>query len=101
MRKVYIVNKGGHDFDAARKFGELVYISEGSIPALHTNNMYRLAVEAMKNSTKDDYLLITGPANMSIIAASVFARKHGKLNLLLFCGGDYVERKLNVDALIK
>lgn len=101
MKKVFIINKGGHDFSAASDFGELIYITEGSIPALQTNNMYRSAAEAMATSQPTDHLLITGPTNMCIIAASVFARMHGKLNLLLYRDGKYVERKINVDALIK
>mgnify|MGYP003634383805 CR=1 FL=1 len=31
MNKVFIVNKSGHDFQDANRFGELIFLSKGKI----------------------------------------------------------------------
>ena len=40
-RKVYIVNKGVHDYSDAKRFGELVFLTEGSYNILSTSRMAR------------------------------------------------------------
>jgi len=98
------VNKGGHDHSDAERFGELVYLSEGSINRYATSVMYRDFAQILKDSHEDDYLLPTGLTIMSVIACSIFARLHGRLNLLLFKSGKekyYVERSVLIDELIR
>lgn len=99
MRKVYVTNKGGHDYSAARRFGELVFCTEGSIPRFNTSHMYREIEEVMRDSDPEDYILLTSLTTLNVIAAGYFAHKHGRLNLLLFqpqngksSEGQYVER---------
>ncbi|KKL89498.1 hypothetical protein LCGC14_1914160, partial [marine sediment metagenome] len=29
--KVYVTNKGGHSYEAAEKYGEIIYITEGTL----------------------------------------------------------------------
>jgi hypothetical protein len=92
MPKVYIVNKSAHDFSKAEKFGSLIYCTEGRINRFATNNMVRKFEDAMKDSTKDDYILLCSLNVMNAIACAVFAKKHGTLNLLLYKDGKYIER---------
>lgn len=101
MPKVYIVNRSGHDFSTAGRFGELVYLSEGEVDKLASNEIYRRFTAAMKGSKPDDYILITSLASMCAVAAACFAFKHGTLNLLLYERGRYVERCLKIDELIE
>jgi hypothetical protein len=101
MRKVYVVNKSGHDFTPAIEYGELVYLSEGSMNRYKVASMYRTFVDVMQDSHPDDYILLTGLSSMSAIACSIFAYKHGKLNLLLFKDGRYIERRLSLGELIE
>ena len=54
----------------------------------------------MSDSSPNDYMLITSMNVVNAIGAAVFARKHGKLNLLLYREGEYVSRELDIDALI-
>lgn len=97
-RKVYIVNKSVHDFSAATEYGELVYLSEGSINRFDTSRIYRMFYPILKNSNKEDYILITGLTVMNLVAAFIFAMKHKRLNLLLFKSyrgqKEYLERVL-------
>ena len=82
--KVFVVNKGGHDFSSASSYGELVYLSEGSLNRYAVTNMYRQFAEILKHSNKSDYILLTGLTTMSAIACSIFGYQHGRLNILIF-----------------
>ena len=92
MSKVFVVNKSNHDFSAARKYGDLVFLSEGPMNRYSTNNMMRTFTERMKNSTVNDYIVPCSLNVMNSIACAIFAHKHGALNLLLFKQGSYIER---------
>lgn len=102
MAKVYVTNRGGHDYQAAKKYGELVYCTEGSIPRYNTSNMYREIYKAMEASQPDDKILLTSLTTLNSVACGHFAHKHGRLNLLLFraktdgarAGGEYLERTI-------
>ena len=105
MPKVYIINKGGHNHHDAERFGELVFLSQGTVNRYAVSQMYRQFVEQLKDSSEDDYILQTGLSVMASVACSIFARIHGRLNLLLFKTqsgeeGRYVERTIMIDELL-
>ena len=99
-RKVYVTNRGGHSYEAAEKFGEVVYITEGTLNRFATSSLYRAFVDGMKDSQPQDYILITSMSIVNAIGAAVFARKHGCLNLLLYRSGEYILREIDIDSLI-
>ncbi len=92
--KVYIVNKSAHDFSAADIFGEAVFLSEGPMNRYSVNNMVRQFTDRMSKSKKEDYIVPCSLNVMNSIASAIFAYKHGRLNLLLFKGGNYLERNV-------
>lgn len=94
MPKVYIVNKSSHDFSHAKHFGELVFLSYGSMNRYATNNMCREFKDSMKSSSPDDYIVPCSLNVMNSIACAIFASKHKRLNLLLFKEGKYIERNM-------
>lgn len=94
MPTVYIVNKCYHDFNAAYPFGELKYLSAGTMSRYGTNFMARQFEEVMENSSPDDYIVPCSLNVMNMIAAAIFVHKHGRLNLLLYKKGAYIERNL-------
>lgn len=94
MPKVFVVSKSSHDFSGAKKYGELVFLSEGAINRYHCNNMYRQFMEVLKKSKPDDFILPCGLSVMNSIACASFATLHKRLNLLLFRKGRYVERNM-------
>lgn len=94
MSKVYVVNRSSHDFSAAEEYGELTFLSEGPMNRYATNNMHRIFKDMMRDSAKDDYIVPCSLNVMNSIACALFARKHGRLNLLLFKNGEYIERNM-------
>lgn len=94
MAKVFIVNKSAHDFCPAEQYGEIIFLSEGPMNRYSTNNMHRLFNSIMEGSNENDYIVPCSLNVMNSIACALFAVKHGKLNLLLFKDGKYLERNL-------
>jgi hypothetical protein len=92
--KVYIVNKSAHDFSAAEPYGEIIFLSEGPMNRYSVANMIRQFTEIMKGSKPEDYIVPCSLNVMNSIASALFAFKHGKLNLLLFKQGTYIERNV-------
>ena len=101
MPKVYVVNKSTHDFSGAKKFGKLIYCTEGRMNRFDTNNMLRKFSDAMRNSNKDDYILLCSLNVMNAMACATFAWKHGTLNLLLYKDRTYMERNHKFGKSIK
>ena len=92
MPTVYCVNKSTHDFSDAERFGELHFLSEGALKKTEVTQMARMFSEHLKDSTIEDYILITGMSVMSSIACSIFVSLHKRLNLLIYNGRKYVTR---------
>ena len=84
MPKIYIINKGCHDYTAAERLGEITYLTTRFYNKFSTGKMYRRFVDGLKDSSPEDLILISGLTIMSCIACSVFALKHKRLNLLLY-----------------
>ena len=99
-RKVFIPNKGGHDYSRAAEFGEIVFVTEGTQNRFAVANLYRAFIDAMVDSDKMDYFVPSSMNILNAIGAAVFARKHGRLNFLLFREGEYIEREVDIDSLI-
>jgi hypothetical protein len=93
-RKVYISNKGAHDYSDARKFGELVFLTDHFISPFSTGTLFRTMQKLLINSEPDDFLLLTSYNVINAIASSLLALKHGNVNFLLFNAktSQYVER---------
>jgi len=100
MNKVYVVNKSGHDFKDANRFGDLIFLSKGKMDRYAITSVYREFSEYLNDSSEDDWILITGLSSMSSIACSMFAYKWGRLNLLLYKNNRYVERRIILSELI-
>lgn len=94
MSKVYIINKSAHNFAATKKYGQAVYLSEGLMDRYATTNIHRQFESAMKDSSANDYIVLCSLNVMNSIACSIFTKKHGCLNLLLYKKGSYIERNL-------
>src|SRR5574343_1562159 len=93
-KKVYVVNRGSHDFSPAEKYGRLIYMTEGYQPKFSVATALRRFQFCMQESKQEDWILLTGLSVLNCIACSVFSLKHGRLNLLLFNCSGYVERRM-------
>jgi hypothetical protein len=94
MPIVYIVNRSYHNFDATAPFGEIKYLSAGIMSRYGTNFMARQFETVMEGSLPHDYIVPCSLNVMNMIAAAIFVHKHGRLNLLLYKKGTYIERNL-------
>ena len=92
MSKVFIINKGAHDYSAADEYGELVFCTEGLVDKFNTSQMVRIFNEAFKDAQAHDYILITSLTTLCSVASAIFARQHGRINFLIFRDGRYIER---------
>lgn len=97
MPKVFITNKGAHDYADAARFGDIVFITEKKINAFDVGKMYREVDEKMEGSSMEDYIVPSGPRISDGILMSYFAQKHGRINLLLFYNGKYMKRTVVFD----
>jgi len=94
---VYIVNRSAHDFSDAEKYGTIRYLTEGNIYPFNVAKMVRIVEEEFQNARPQDYILLTSLTVLCCITCSIFAKRFGRLNLLLFKDGKYVERKIKLD----
>ena len=101
MSKVFVVNKSTHDFTPAERYGDLVFLSSGPMVRFQVNSMARRFWERLKFSEKGDYILLSGLSVMNVVACSIFARLHGRLNLLIYRNGQYYEANTVLDNLIQ
>lgn len=93
-RIVFVPNRAGHDFSDAWRFGDLVFCTDGLLNRKDIASMQSELSKAMQHSEPDDYILLTSLTSLCTIACSIFARKHGRLNLLLYEDGQYLERTI-------
>jgi len=96
-RKVYVTNKGSHDYTAAWDFGDLVFCTEGFVNRKDLATMHSELSKAMADCQEDDFILLTSLSSLCAIACGIFASKFGKLNILIFEDGDYLERYITFD----
>jgi len=97
MTKVYVVNNANHNYSKAEQYGELVYITKGKLPIFKTGTVRAMLEKGLVKFTKDDYLLISGPAIVNIMAATLLFNKFDTVKFLVFDAKqqDYVVRHLN------
>ena len=97
MAKVYVVNNTHHNYSKAERYGKLVDVTKGKIPIFKTSTVRAMLEKGLAAFTKDDYLLISGPAMVNIMAATLLYNKFDTVKFLIFDAKqqDYVVRHLN------
>jgi hypothetical protein len=97
MAKVYVVNNTNHDYSKAEQYGELVYVTKGKLPIFKTNTVRAMLEKGLVKFSKDDYLLISGPAIVSVMAATILYSKFDTVKFLIFDAKqqNYVARHIN------
>lgn len=95
---VFLPNTGGgHDFSAAKSYGNLIPVTENTVNAYNTGVMLRAWRSALRSSGPDDWIVVTSLNSLCMIGAALFALKHRRLNLLLFSNRGYQPRKIILD----
>lgn len=94
MPKVYVVNRGPHNYSEAERFGSLVYCTDGSLDKYDTAQMYRELCDAMYDSKAEDFILLGSLTSLCCVACSIFVAKHWCINLLIHRSDGYINRSL-------
>jgi len=98
MARVYVLNKGSHNYSDARRFGDIHVVSDGLIPVSNVGLMYRMVQEAFKGASPDDYIVLSSLTSLCSVACASFAARFKRLNLLIWDGKSrYVERHMVFD----
>jgi hypothetical protein len=97
MAKVYVVNNANYDYSKAEQYGELMYVTRGKLPIFKTNTVRALLEKGLVKFSKDDYLLISGPAIVSVMAATILYSRFDTVKFLIFDAKqqNYVVRHIN------
>ena len=95
MPKVFIPNKGSHDYTNAKRFGELTYVTSGYQNKYNVGTMIRCWRHALLDSTPEDYILQTSLSILNAVGIALFALRHnGHCNILIWKKDRYIERRL-------
>ena len=93
MSRVFVVAKS-HDCSDAKLYGELVYLTSGVLNPYAVSLMASRLEEKLKYSQPTDWLLLNGLPTAQALAVGILAAKHGRVRLLMFRKGKYVEREV-------
>lgn len=94
MPKVYVPNRSFHDFSDAKRFGSLVFLTEGMVNRMNVNQITRQCMLAMGDATGDDFIVVSSLSVITSIAAGIMAYAFGRINFLIWEGQQYVERNV-------
>lgn len=83
-KKVFVVNFNGHDLTEASKYGQLVYLTTGSINIFATDRLVYHLINALKEIEEEDFLLLSGNIVANILAFCIILTKHKKVNVLIY-----------------
>jgi hypothetical protein len=94
--KVYIPYKSYHNFNDAKRFGELVFCTDRMINREDVQYITRLVVAAMEGAEASDYIMISGLSVINSIMCGIFVGRFGRINFLMFNDDtqSYVSRKV-------
>lgn len=95
--RVYITNFGGHNFNPAKQYGTLVPLTRGNINPVQTDRILVDMLDVLKDSTENDYLLLSGHPVTIIIATSIMFTFHEKVKFLVWnkYNTEYVVREVS------
>ncbi|MDI6840470.1 MAG: hypothetical protein QMD71_06465 [bacterium] len=96
--KVWIVNSSGHNFDAAKEFGEeMIPLTAGKVNIFNVERLIHEFKGKMVNHQKDDWILLSGNTVLNVLAVTVALAKHREVKLLLYdvIRKEYVPREIS------
>lgn len=80
--KVYVVNNSGYPYDKAERFGEIIFLTQGSVNHNKINTTIKKMANLLIDSSEDDFLCITGHNFLCSLASLIWAKKHGRVGML-------------------
>ena len=98
-RKVFILGDGGHDYSDAERFGDLTLIDIPPTVKWDMSAVYDILKRELKDSTADDFIIISHMTSICCIATAIMVEWYGKVNYLTFYKGRYSEKTISLDNL--
>lgn len=96
--RVYVTEKGSHDYSKAAEHGELKFLYDKSSRAnvFASDALVKEIEEKLVDSNSDDFLLLSGSMTPAVISFYVLMNKHGLVQNLLysFKNNDYELRTI-------
>jgi len=84
-RKVYVINYSDQDMSPAERFGDLIYLTEGrGINIFNTDLLLSEIKPKLEDINEEDFLLLSGPPVLNILASALVWFKYGRVNVLIF-----------------
>jgi len=98
--RVFIANVGYHDYSAAERFGKLVAVTRAKVDLEHSDRMEAEIQDALADFNSDDYLLLSGPPLINILAAGFIFKRLGEVRVVYWDGlmRDYHVRELTFET---
>lgn len=82
---VFVLHKGEHNYDKAKQYGELKYVTEGIVPIFKTDSLYSMLEKEFNDfDSHNDFVLLTGPVILCVLASIVLLRKVDDFKTLIF-----------------
>jgi len=97
IRKVYILNDGGHDYSPAEKFGELVFLNIPYEIRWDISRIYATLKDSLVDAEEDDLFVISNLTTFCCIATALMVEWYGRINYLLYKKDKYIERNLVIN----
>lgn len=96
-RKVFIANVSGHDYTRAKRFGDLIGVTQRRVDITHTDRLELDVQSVLRNASDKDYLLVSGSPVVNALCIAYLLNKHGHVNMLFWDAleRDYILRTIN------
>lgn len=78
-----------------------MFITKGLVNRFSVNFIARKWALSLKDSTKEDYILVTSLTILTVVGAALFGHLHGCINLLLYRNDRYIARKVSFKDLFE
>lgn len=98
---VWIINKGGHTYRKAEKFGALVPVTTDKINPFRPDRLALEIASKLKHGYVEDFLLLSGPPIANALAICLWLRKFPTVNVLQWSanGREYELRTIDSEIL--
>lgn len=97
----WVVNKGGHNYTDAERFGRLMPITTGTINPFNTDRLALLVSYRIKEADPNDFVVISGMPILNMIVAILWMARFEQMNVLQWSttGNRYELRVFDKDTL--
>jgi hypothetical protein len=80
--KVLVTNHSGYPYEAAEKFGEIIFMTNGYIKLDDLDKIRSKLVQFIAQTEATDYLVLSGNNVLCALAVLAWKERHGYVNIL-------------------